>query len=465
MKNTKKCDNSRQLHNEGYLQKDRVELEEYVGAPSISLTIEKQQNAENKYTKGLFERIIDRNNLNQAFKKVRANKGSHGVDGMKVDELLQYLKENGASLRQSLLVGSYKPNPVRRVEIPKPDGKKRPLGIPTAVDRVIQQAIAQVLNPIFEEKFSDNSYGFRPNRSAHQAIRKCKEYMDKGYKWAVDIDLEKYFDTVNHDKLIGLVYKEVKDVRVIALIRKYLQAGVMERGVFNASQKGVPQGGNLSPLLSNVMLNELDKELEKRGLNFCRYADDCNIYLKSKKSACRVMASITRFIEEDLKLKVNKDKSKVDRPWKLKYLGFTFYPKKGEMGIRVHPNSVKKLKGKLNEITGRSNAMSMELRTIKLRQVIVGWVNYFKLADMKSTLKTLDEWLRRRIRLCYWKQWKRIKTKHDNLKRLGIDNFKAWEYANTRKGYWRISKSPILARTLTNKYLKEQGFITLTENL
>ena len=275
LKNTKKCDNSRQLHNEGYLQKDRVELEEYVGAPSISLTIEKRQNAENKYTNGLFERIIDRNNLNQAFKKVRANKGSHGVDGMKVDELLQYLKENGASLRQSLLEGSYKPNPVRRVEIPKPDGKKRPLGIPTAVDRVIQQAIAQVLNPIFEEKFSDNSYGFRPNRSAHQAIRKCKEYMDKGYKWAVDIDLEKYFDTVNHDKLIGLVYKEVKDVRVISLIRKYLQAGVMERGIFNASPKGVPQGGNISPLLSNVMLNELDKELEKRGLHFCRYADDC----------------------------------------------------------------------------------------------------------------------------------------------------------------------------------------------
>ncbi len=275
MKNTEKCDNSRQLHNEGYLQKDRVELEEYVGAPSISLMIEKRQNAENKYTNELFERIIDRNNLNQAFKKVRANKGSHGVDGMKVDELLQYLKENGASLRQSLLEGSYKPNPVRRVEIPKPDGKKRPLGIPTAVERVIQQAIAQVLNPIFEEKFSDNSYGFRPNRRAHQAIQKCKEYMDKGYKWAVDIGLEKYFDTVNHDKLIGLVYKEVKEVRVIALIRKYLQAGIMERSIFNTSQKGVPQGGNISPLLSNVMLNELDKELEKRGLHFCRYADDC----------------------------------------------------------------------------------------------------------------------------------------------------------------------------------------------
>ncbi|WP_446898693.1 group II intron reverse transcriptase/maturase [Clostridium sp. LBM24168] len=463
MKNTEKCDNSRQLHNEGYLQKDRVELKEYVGAPSISLTLKKQQNAKSRYNNELLERIVDRNNLNQAFKRVRANKGSHGIDGMNVDELLQYLKETGASLRQSLLEGSYKPNPVRRVEIPKSDGKKRPLGIPTAVDRVIQQAIAQILSPIFEKKFSDKSYGFRPNRSAHQAILKCKEYMDNGYRWAVDIDLEKYFDTVNHDKLIGLIYEEIKDIRVISLIRKYLQAGVMEKGIFSITRRGVPQGGNLSPLLSNVMLNELDKELEKRGLHFCRYADDCNIYLKTKKAAYRVMASITRFIEEKLKLKVNKDKSKVDRPWKLKYLGFTFYPKKGEMGIRVHQNSVRKLKVKLKEVTGRSNAMSMELRAIKLKQIIIGWINYFKLADMKSTLKTLDEWLRRRIRMCYWKQWKKLKTKHDNLKRLGIDEYKAWEYANTRKGYWRISCSPILSKTLSNKHLKKQGFITLTE--
>lgn len=391
MKNTKKCENSRQLHIEGYLQKDRVELEGHVGAPSISLTLEKGRNAKSKYDSELLERIIDRNNLNEAFRKVKANKGSHGIDGMKVDELLQYLKQNGASLRQSILEGSYKPNPVRRVEIPKPDGKKRPLGIPTAVDRVIQQATAQVLSPIFEEKFSDNSHGFRPNRSAHQAILKCKEYMDEGYKWAVDIDLEKYFDTVNHDKLIGLVYKEIKDIRVISLIRKYLQAGVMEKGTFNTTEKGVPQGGNLSPLLSNIMSNELDKELEKRGLHFCRYADDCNIYVKTRKAALRVMVSITRFIEENLKLKVNKDKSKVDRPWRLKYLGFTFYPKKGEMGIRVHESSIKKLKAKLKEVTGRSNAMGMKLRSIKLRQIIIGWVNYFKLADMKSTLKTLDE--------------------------------------------------------------------------
>ncbi len=464
MKNTKKCDKSRQLHKEGYLRKDRVELEEYVGAPSISLTLEEEQNAEIKYANGLLERIIDRNNLNKAFKRVKANKGSHGIDGMKVDELLQYLKENGDSLRQSLLEGSYKPNPVRRVEIPKSDGKKRPLGIPTAVDRVIQQAIAQVLSPIFEETFSENSYGFRPNRSAHQAILKCKEYMDNGYRWAVDIDLEKYFDTVNHDKLIGLVYKEVKDIRVVSLIRKYLQAGVMVNKTLNATERGVPQGGNLSPLLSNIMLNELDTELEKRGLNFCRYADDCNIYVKSKKAAERVMMSVTKLIEEKLKLKVNKEKSKVDRPWKLKYLGFSFYPKKGEMGIRVHDKSIEKLKATLKKVTERSNAMSMEYRAIKLRQIIVGWINYFKLADLKSALRSLDEWLRRRLRLCYWKQWKKIKTKFDNLRSLGIEVWKAWEYANTRKGYWRISNSPILARTLTNKFLKEQGFITLTES-
>lgn len=464
MKNTKKCDDSRQLHNnEGRLQNNRVELEKYVGAPSISLTLENEQDAESEYTNGLLEKIISNENLNQAYKRVKANKGSHGMDGMSVDELLQYLKENGGMLKQELLEGRYKPNPVRRVQIPKSDGKKRLLGIPTVVDRVVQQAITQVLSPIFEKTFSENSYGFRPNRNAHQAILKCKEYMDNGYRWAVDIDLEKYFDTVNHDKLIGLVYKEVKDIRVISLIRKYLQAGVVENGLISPTGKGVPQGGNFSPLLSNIMLNELDKELEKRGLNFCRYADDCNIYVKSKKSAERVMESITRFIEQDLKLKVNNEKSQVNRPWKLKYLGFTFYPYKGEMRIKAHKKSLEKLKLKLKELTGRSKAWSMEYRAIKLKQIAIGWINYFKLADMKSALKGLDEWLRRRIRMCYWKQWKKIKTKHDNLKRLGINENKAWQYANTRKSYWRISNSPILARTLTNKYLKAQGFITFTE--
>lgn len=464
MKETKKYAKSRQLNIDlGHQQKDRLETKSYAEALSISMTSENRQNDQKKYQNGLLEKIINKDNLNEAYKRVKKNKGSHGIDKMGVDELLTYLKDNETELKASILNGSYKPTPVRRVEIPKPNGKKRPLGIPTVVDRVVQQAIAQVLSPIFEEKFSENSYGFRPNRSAKQAVLKCKEYMDDGYRWAIDIDLEKYFDTVNHDKLIGLIYKEVKDIRVITLIRKYLNAGVMINGIANATTEGVPQGGNLSPLLSNIMLNELDKELEKRGLRFCRYADDCNIYVKSKKSAKRVMESITRFIEKDLKLKVNKEKSQVDRPWKLKYLGYTFYPKKGEMGMRVHPNSMKKLKEKLKSITGRSNAMSMEYRAIKLRQTISGWIEYYNLADIKSVLKELDEWLRRRIRLCYWKQWKKIKTKHDKLVKLGIDNYKAWEYANTRKGYWRISNSPILTRTLTNKYLKEQGFITLSE--
>lgn len=464
MKETKKCDESRQLNTKsGHLQKDRVELERYAEAPSISMTSENRQNTRSEYHYGLLEKIISNENLNEAFKRVKKNKGSHGIDKMGVDELLPYLKSHGEELKQSIANGSYKPNPVRRVEIPKDNGKTRPLGIPTVVDRVIQQAISQVLIPIFEKKFSENSYGFRPNRNAHQAILKCKEYMDEGYRWAVDIDLEKYFDTVNHDKLIGLIYKEIKDIRVIGLIRKYLNAGVMEKGLTTVTTEGVPQGGNLSPLLSNIMLNELDTELERRGLRFCRYADDCNVYVKSRKSAERVMKSITKFIEEDLKLKVNREKSKVDRPWKLKYLGYTFYSKKGEMGIRVHSISIKKLKGKLKNLTERSNSMSMEFRAMKLKQLMIGWVSYFKLADMRSTLKELDEWVRRRIRLCYWKQWKKIKTKYDNLVKLGVTNWKAWEYANTRKGYWRISNSPILATTLTNKYLREQGFITLTE--
>lgn len=462
MKETKKCNESRQL-NIGHSQKNRVELETYAKAPSISMTSDNGQNARSEHHYGLLERIISSENLNEAFKRVKKNKGSHGIDKMGVDELLPYLRSYGEELKQSIVNGSYKPNPVRRVEIPKDNGKTRPLGIPTVVDRVIQQAISQVLTPIFERKFSENSYGFRPNRNAQQAILKCKEHMDEGYRWAVDIDLEKYFDTVNHDKLIGLIYKEVKDIRVIGLIRKYLNAGVMEKGLVSATTEGVPQGGNLSPLLSNIMLHELDMELERRGLRFCRYADDCNVYVKSKKSAERVMKSVTKFIEKDLKLKVNKEKSKVDRPWRLKYLGYTFYTKKGEMGIRVHQMSIKKLKEKLRSITGRSNAMSMEFRALKLKQLIIGWISYFKLADMKSTLRELDEWLRRRLRLCYWKQWKKIKTKYDNLIRLSIDKWKAKEYANTRKGYWRISNSPILKRTLTNQYLREQGFITLTE--
>ena len=463
MKDTKKYGKSRQLHKGGYLQENRVELESSVEVHSISSMSKEERNDVNEYSNDLLEQILSKDNMNNAYKRVKANKGSHGVDGMTVDELLQHLKQHGQELRQSLLQGRYRPQPVRRVEIPKPDGGKRLLGIPTVVDRVVQQAIAQVLIPIYEKKSSDNSYGFRPLRSAKQAIEKCRRYINAGHTWTVDIDLAKYFDTINHDKLIRILSNDIKDGRVISLIRKYLQSGVMVNGVVIDTEEGAPQGGPLSPLLSNIMLHELDVELTKRKLCFCRYADDCNIYVKSKKAANRVMGSITRFIEEKLKLKVNRDKSTVDRPWKLKFLGFSFYRAKCEYRIRVHEKPIKKFKAKLKELTSRSNAMNMEYRFLKLKRAIVGWVNYFAIADMKSIIKIIDEWLRRRVRMCFWKQWKKIKTKHDNLIRLGMSSYKAWEYANTRKSYWRISNSPILSKTLTNKYLKSIGLVSISE--
>jgi RNA-directed DNA polymerase len=463
LKDTKKYVESRQLHNEDYLQEIRVELGNNVGVQSISTTSEKERNDDNGYARGLLEEILARDNMNLAYKRVKRNKGSHGVDGMSVNELLHFLKQNGNKIRESILAGTYKPQPVRRVEIPKPDGGIRLLGIPTAVDRVIQQAIAQILSPIYEKQFSENSYGFRPSRSAKQAVLKSKEYIEAGYTWSVDIDLAKYFDTVNHSKLMRLLSETIKDGRVLSLIGKYLKSGGMLNGVVQKTEEGCPQGGNLSPLLSNIMLNELDKELVKRGLKFCRYADDVNIYVKSRKAANRVMQSITRFIEKELKLKVNKEKSAVDRPWKLKFLGFSFYHKKDGMGIRVHQKPIQKLKQKLKEITGRSNAMSMTKKLEKLKQCITGWVNYFCMAEMKTLARKLDEWLRRRIRMCFWKQWKKIKTKHDNLVKLGIINQKAWSYARTRKGYWRIANSPILNKTLTNEYLKKIGFISVSE--
>jgi group II intron reverse transcriptase/maturase len=463
LKDTKKCVESRQLHKEEYLQERRVELRSNAGVQNISFISEKRGNNGNEYSRGLLEKIIDRDNMNMAYKRVVAKKGSHGVDGMTVDELLQFLKQNGNQIKQSIMEGTYCPKPVRRVEIPKPDGGIRLLGIPTVLDRVIQQAIAQVLSPIYEKEFSGNSYGFRPKKNSHQAIKKCKEYIEAGYSWTVDIDLAKYFDTVNHDKLMRLISGKIKDNRVISLIRKYLQSGVMINGVVMETEEGTPQGGNISPLLSNIMLNELDRELTKRGLKYCRYADDCNIYVRSRKAANRVMASITKFIEVKLKLKVNKGKSSVDRPWKLKFLGYSFYQKEDRIGIRVHPKSVKKFKQKLKKITGRNKATNMPERMEELKQATIGWVNYFKLADMKELTRILDEWIRRRIRMCFWKQWKRVKTKHDNLVRLGMENNRAWQYANTRKGYWRISNSPILAQTLTNEYLKKLGFQSIME--
>lgn len=391
---------------------------------------------------------------------MKVNKGAGGVDGMGVDELLQHLKDNGQNLIQAIRDGKYRPNPVRRVEIPKEEkGKVRELGIPTVVDRVVQQAIAQVLTPIFEIQFSDNSYGFRPKRSAHGAMRRCQENINEGYKYVVDMDLEKYFDTVNQSKLIEVLSRTIKDGRVISLIHKYLRAGVVIKHTFKETGVGVPQGGPLSPLLSNVMLNELDCELERRGHRFVRYADDLVIFVKSRKSTERTLRNILPFIERKLFLKVNKEKTVVGHVKYVKFLGFSFYIFKGKARLRIHPKAVKKMKAKVKELTSRSKGLDNDKRARSLRRYIIGWVNYFKLADMKTLLSDTDQWMRRRIRMIYWKQWKKIKTKHKELKRLGISEFKAWEYANTRKSYWRIANSPILSRSLNNQRLADLGYL------
>ena len=462
MKDKREYNNGRQLRIEDYLQENKLETEGNVEVPSVFVVSSVNEIDTKTVANELLEKILSKDNMNMAYKKVKANKGASGIDDMKVDELLQYLKENGEQIKEDIRKGKYNPKAVRRVEIPKVDGSKRKLGIPTVVDRVIQQAMAQQLSKIYEPIFSENNYGFRPNRSCHDAILKAKEIMNNGYKWVVDLDLEKFFDTVNQDLLISIIRRTINEDKVVSLIRKYLQAGVLVNGIFEKTERGTPQGGNISPILSNIMLNELDKELEKRGLQFVRYADDCIIFTKSKKSAERVMKNITKFIETKLKLKVNRTKSKVDRPWRIKYLGFSFYQAKGKVEIRIHPKSVAKFKDKIREITSRSNAMSMKTRYLKLSQVIRGWVNYFKIANMRNIVQALDRWIRRRIRMCYWKQWKKIKTKHDNLVKLGIENYKAWNFANTRKSYWRISNSPFLEIGLNNKELERLGYLSLS---
>lgn len=448
---------------EGFLQKNSAEHEVYVEVHNLERIAENNIINASKSEERLLEEILDRNNLNKAFKKVKSNKGAHGIDGMEVDELLQYLKENGDQLRQSILDGKYRPNPVRRVEIPKEDGKKRKLGIPTVVDRVVQQAIAQILTPIFEQQFSNNSYGFRPGRSAHQAIRQCQINIYEGYKYVVDMDLEKYFDTVNQSKLIEVLSRTIKDGRVISLIHKYLRAGVVIKHSFKETEVGVPQGGPLSPILSNIMLNELDKELESRGHRFVRYADDMLIFTKSRRSAERTLNNILPFIEKKLFLKVNREKTVVDYIGKVKFLGFGFYQSKGKPRVRIHPKSIAKMKSKVKELTSRSNGMSNELRATKLRRYIMGWVNYFKIADMKNLLLETDEWMRRRIRMIFWKQWKKVRTRFKMLKFYGIYGEKAWEYANTRKSYWRISNSHILSMSLKNDVIKGLGFLFFSE--
>ena len=412
----------------------------------------------------LLEEILNSNNLNKAYKKVVANKGVAGVDGITIEEEFDYLKENGDRIKNQIRKRRYKPQPVKRVQIPKENGKMRNLGIPTVTDRIIQQAIFQVISPIFEKQFNDNSFGFRPGKSCEQAVIKALEYLNDGYEWIVDIDLEKFFDTVNQDKLITIIGKTITDGDVVSLIRKYLSAGVMEKGIVKPTYVGTPQGGNLSPLLSNIMLNELDKELVARELNFVRYADDCIILVKSEKAANRVLTSITKFIEKKLGLKVNAEKSKVTRPTKTKYLGFSFWKSpKGQWKPKPHLKSYEKLMRKLKQLTDRSWSISLDNRIKKINYVVRGWVNYFRIANMRKRIIDIDKHLRTRIRVIIWKQWKKITRREKALIQLGVEPILAHNVACTRKGYYQICKTTYVQFAINNERLRKRGLVFLLD--
>lgn len=409
---------------------------------------------------GLLEFILSPANLNAAYKKVKGNKGSGGIDGMSTEDLLPYLKEHGSALVASLREGTYKPNPVRRVEIPKANGKKRGLGIPTVVDRVVQQAISQVLEVLYEPQFCETSYGFRLHRGARKALLKCGEYIEQGYVFTVDMDLEKFFDTVSHSKLIEVLSRTVKDGRVVSLIHRYLNAGVINRGKYEPSELGVPQGGPLSPMLSNIMLNELDKELERRGHKFVRYADDLVVFCKSRKAAQRTYEHIVPFIERKLFLKVNKEKTKVAYIRDIKFLSYTFGRRNGKCQYRLHPDSIRKMKEKIRELTSRSNGWSYEYRKQRLQWYIRGWSSYFSLAGYTNRLEEWDGWLRRRIRMCIWKQWKRVRTRYHNLQKLVPSEDRVRVAAFSRKSYWRMASHPTVHEAMSDERLLRAGYPT-----
>ena len=410
----------------------------------------------------LIEQILDKNNVRIALEKVISNKGAAGIDGMKVEDLREYMNANWTSIKQSILERSYKPAPVRRVEIPKPNGGVRKLGIPTVVDRTLQQSIVQILTPIFEVEFQENSYGFRPGRSCEQAVLKLLEYLNDGYEWIVDIDLEKFFDNVPQDKLMSYVGRVIHDPDTESLIRKYLKSGVMENGMYEATELGTPQGGNLSPLLSNVMLNELDKELVYRGLRYVRYADDCVIAVGSSASANRVMHTITKWIEQKLGLKVNATKTHVCRPSKLKYLGFGFYksPQTKQWTARPHESSVEKFQRKLKKLCKRSWSISMTDRIAKLNSVTRGWINYFSIGAMKGRMEKIDEHLRTMLRKVIWKQWKTPQKRAWGLRKLGVDNdlAKLTSYCGDR--YEWVVRRTCMARAISKEILTRRGLVS-----
>jgi RNA-directed DNA polymerase len=407
----------------------------------------------------LLERILSRENMRKAWKRVKANKGAAGVDGMSVDEFLAFAREHWTKIRESLLAGTYQPLPVRRVEIPKPMGGKRPLGIPAVLDRLIQQAVAQVLLPMFDPGFSEFSFGFRPGKSAHGAVYQLREYIRQGYRIAVDMDLSKFFDTVNHDVLMHRVARKVRDKRVLKLIGKFLRAGVKVNGRLQKTYKGVPQGGPLSPLLANILLDDLDKELERRGHLFVRYADDFIIMVKTQRAGQRVMESVQRFLERKLRLQVNESKSRVAKPDKTDFLGFTFKGAK----IRWSDKAFREFKRRVKRLTGRSWFVTMKYRFKKLAQYVRGWMNYFGISEYYRPIPEIDQWLRRRLRMCYWKQWRWCRTKVRNLLKLGTSVKVAISVGLSRKGPWRLSRTLATQTGMTNKWLKDQGLLSVKE--
>ena len=445
---------------DGFLQRDSVEHEGYAEAQSA----EQMETREQDNASDLMEKILERGNLNKAYQRVKSNNGAPGIDGMTVEEALPWLMEHREDLLESIKGGWFKPNPVRRKEIPKPDGGARKLGIPTVIDRIVQQAIAQVLVPLYEPKFIDGSYGYRPNKSAQMAIQKVKEYAEEGYKYAVQLDLSKYFDTLNHALLINLLRQTIKDERVIQLIKKYLKSGVMENGVCVKTEEGSPQGGPLSPLLANIYLNEFDHEFENRGVKVIRYADDIVLLAKSQRATERLLETSTRYLEGKLKLTVNKEKSKtvsVVAIRNFKFLGFAMGRGKDGYFIRAHAKSLKKAKQKLKELTSRSQGRNVRAVMKRIKIFMTGWLAYFGIASMKNTIAEWNGWLRRRIRMYIWKQWKKPKTRVQNLIKLEMEPWLAYRYGNTRKGYWAVAGSGILNTTITDKRLAQAGYFDI----